>query len=119
MASSPADAATPSARAFALQELIACWNQGYEALARGEVDRAQALLDVAEEHLAAAGDGLTDDATEAALRCEAISSQGRLAHAIRAGLDGIGEELGRTRRGGKALRGYGSATTAATVVRDV
>ena len=31
----PADAAMPSATAFALQELIACWDQGYEALADG------------------------------------------------------------------------------------
>jgi hypothetical protein len=119
MASSPADAATPSARAFALQELIACWDQGYEALVRGEVDRAQALLDVAEDHVATAGDGHGDNAHEAALRTSAASSRGRLEHAIRAGLDGVQQELGRTRRGGRALRGYGSTTPDATVVRDV
>jgi hypothetical protein len=118
MASSPADAATPSPRAFALQELIACWNQGYEALLRGDVDAARSLLDLADDHIAAAGDGHGDSAAEAALRISAASSRGRLEHAMKAGLAGLQQELTRARQGGKALRGYGSSVAEPNVVRD-
>jgi hypothetical protein len=111
MASSPADAegaATP--RGFALQELVACWNQGYEALTRGDLDTVEALLDVAQDHLSTAGDGNADSPAEQALRSEAMSARGRLEHGMRAGLDGLRDELSRARRGAKALRGYGNAT---------
>ncbi|MBL8752612.1 MAG: hypothetical protein JNK15_04870 [Planctomycetes bacterium] len=118
MASSPAEATTPSARAFALQELIACWNQGYEALLRGDLDGARSLLDIADDHVAAAGDGRSDTAAEAALRIAAASARGRLEHAMKAGLDGLQQELARARHGGKALRGYGHSVVGPEVVRD-
>lgn len=113
MASSRSDAGRPDAAAvtttaFALQEMIACWNQAYEALARGDLDRVAALLDVAEDHVAAAGDGHLDSTAEALLRQEATTAHGRLQHGMRAGLAGLQDELARARVGGKALRGYGN-----------
>lgn len=109
MASSPADpTATP--KAFALRELTACWNQAYEAITHGDLDRVAGLLDVADEHLAAAGDGSGDDRAEAALRNEALTAKGRLEHGINAGLQGMREEMARARVGGRALRGYAQAT---------
>ncbi len=107
MASSPRDA-TAAPVAFALQELIACWDQGYEALTRGDLDRVQALLDVADDHVARAGDGRSDSPAEAKLRNDAASARGRLEHGMKAGLVGLQDELARTRRGAKALRGYGN-----------
>jgi hypothetical protein len=117
MASSPAE----SERAFALQELIACWNQGYEALARGELEHVQALLDVADDHVIAAGDGSGDSAAVAELRALAQSARGRLEHGMKAGLQGLQDELARARVGGKALRGYGNASRGIDerVARDV
>lgn len=109
MASSPADpTATP--KAFALRELAACWNQAYEAMAQGDLDRVSGLLDVADEHLAPAGDGRGDDAAEAALRNEALMAKARLEHGMTAGLQGMREEMARARVGGRALRGYAQAT---------
>jgi hypothetical protein len=109
MASSPAER-TASPVAFALQELIACWDQGYEALVRGDLDRVQALLDIADGHATQCGDGSTDGDAEAQLRQEARSARGRLEHGMKAGLAGIDEELARVRRGGKVLRGYANAS---------
>ena len=62
MGSSPTDptTASPSPVAFALQELIACWDQGYEALAQGDLDRVAALLEVADDHLAGTVNGAPD-----------------------------------------------------------
>ena len=40
---------TASPVAFALQELTACWNQGYEALVRGDLERVQSLLELADD----------------------------------------------------------------------
>lgn len=110
MASSPSEPGTPAA--FALQELAACWNQACEALTRGDLDRAGALLDVAGEHLAAAGDGGADSPDEAALRRQAHGAFGRLQHGMKAGLDGLQTEIVRARQGAKALRGYGVAAGA-------
>ncbi|MBM3974350.1 MAG: hypothetical protein FJ301_09660 [Planctomycetes bacterium] len=109
MASSPAEnAATP--KAFALQELTACWNQAYEALVRGDLDRVTALLDIIDDHVATAGDSRTDTANEQQLRATAMGANGRLEHAMRAGLQGMRDEMERARVGGKALRGYAQAT---------
>lgn len=109
MASSPAEprpaASTPAG--CALQELIACWDQAYEALARGDLERVEALLEVASEHVVAAGDGTQDGESEARLRAEARSAHGRLAAGMRSGLVGLQDEITRTRRGAKAMRGYG------------
>ena len=111
--------APPTPRAFALQELTACWNQGYEALVRGDVERVGALLDIAQDHVAATGDASDDSTVEAALRRDATASHLRLQHAIKAGLTGLQDELARTRVGGKALRGYGSpARVGNHVARD-
>lgn len=103
----PVDAAEPSPVAFALQELTACWSQAYEAMTRGDLIAVAHLLDEAQLQLATAGDGRDDTANEAHLRSQAASAHGRLQHAMKAGLDGLREELARVRRGAKALRGYG------------
>ena len=115
MASSPADradrsVATPSPRAFALQEAIACWDQGYEALARGDLDGVSDLLDIAEAHVANVRDAAADTPAETLLRDAARSSWGRLEHGMKAGLTALGDELAQARRGAKALRGYGDPT---------
>jgi len=113
MASSPADRdpiATPSPRAFALQEATACWDQGYEALTRGDLDGVADLLAIADSHLATVGDAATDSADEARLRNLARSSRGRLEHGMKAGLDALTNELARARTGAKALRGYGDSS---------
>lgn len=109
MASSPADSgvmATPSPVAFSLRELITCWDQGYEALVQGDLDRLAALLDVADDHLAGAVNVEPDTEAEAKLRVEAMSAKGRLEHGMRSGLVGLQEELARTRQGAKVLKGY-------------
>ena len=106
--SSPADRhTTASPVAFALQELIACWDQAYAALVQGDLDQVAALLDVADERLAAAGSGRTDSPDEAHLRATALGSRGRLEHGMSSGLAGLAEELARVRHGQKTLRGYG------------
>ncbi|MBL8751064.1 MAG: hypothetical protein JNK78_18035 [Planctomycetes bacterium] len=111
MASSRAEALRTTASAtFALQEVIACWNQGYEALAQGDIERVTALLEIAEDHLANAGAGEADTPEQANLRDQARAARGRLEHGVKAGLDAIRAELGQTRRGAKALRGYGDAS---------
>lgn len=104
MASSPTEPTD-----FALREIAACWNQAYEALARGDVDRASALMAIAGDHVGAAGDGRDDAPATASLRREALAAFGRLRHGLEAGLAGVGEELAKSRQGAKALRGYGSA----------
>ena len=110
MASSPAEPTTLSPRAFALQELAACWSQGFEARARGNVEHVAQLLSVADEHLLGAGDGANDSTVEAQLRREAATAHGRLQGGLQAGLATLQQELSRARTGGKALRGYGQAS---------
>ncbi|MCB9877705.1 MAG: hypothetical protein H6835_08910 [Planctomycetes bacterium] len=105
MASSPPEA--DSDAAFALRELAACWNQAFEAIGQGDLDRVENLLELADEQLVAAGDGTVDTPAEAALRGEATLAFARLQHAMKAGMDGIRDELARARKGQKALRGYG------------
>ena len=123
--SSPAEpngaVATASPVAFALQELIACWDQGYAALANGDLEQLAELMALADEHLAAAGDGSKDGPHEARLRNDAQSSRGRLEHGMRSGLDGLAAELTRVRQGAKVLRGYGNASVGlgANVARTV
>ena len=109
MASSPADP-TANPKAFALRELAACWNQAYEAMAQGDLDRVSSLLDITADHLTVAGNGEGDDADEAQLRNDALTAKGRLEHGMHAGLQGMREELARARVGGRALRGYSQAT---------
>lgn len=120
MASSPAEPTTLSARAFALQELAVCWHQGYEALARGNLEHVDRLLTLAGEHLLVAGDGADDSDVEARLRREASAVHDRLQQGIQAGLAAVQEELSRARAGSKALRGYGRTSTSVgdQVVKD-
>ena len=91
---------------FALGELITCWDQAYEALTQGDLDRVGALLEVADEHLQKLG---AVDAAPAELLLEATSARGRLEHGMRSGLAALQEEMARARKGEKALRGYGIA----------
>ena len=95
---------------FALQELIACWDQSYEALARGDVDRVRALLEVADDHVVNAGNGAGDSPAAAQLRLAAATSRGRLEYGMRAGMSGVQDELAKHRVGSKVLRGYGNTT---------
>ena len=106
MASSPArpDAASPAA--FALQEVTACWDQGYEALVRGDLERVAALMDIADDWLRQVGDPTADDAQLAKLRSDAVAARGRLEHGMRGGLDGLRDELARVRQGARTLQGY-------------
>jgi hypothetical protein len=112
---------TPSPVAFALQELIACWDQGYEALARGDLDRVTSLLDIADDHLANIGRPADDTPELAHLRNAAVSAKGRLEHGMRGGLAGLQEEMARTRQGAKVLKGYGQAraTLGTTIHRSI
>ena len=107
--------------AFALQELNACWSQAYADMTSGQLDSVAGLLDQAEQHLAAAGDGRCDSPIEAKLRRQAASSHALLQHAMQVGLDGIRDELGKHRRGKRALRGYDRTESDAgsRVLRDV
>lgn len=120
MASSRAETA-PTPKAFALQELIVCWNQGYEALARGDLDQLAGLMEVAQEHVAAAGGAGSDTPAEAQLRIDAASAHGRLQQGMKAGLTGLQDELARSRIGAKALRGYGNPAlrVGTGIVRDL
>ena len=110
MASSPASpgqgSAADSPVAFALQEVTACWDQGYEALARGDLERVAVLMDIADDHLLRAGEVATDGPAEAKLRTEAVAARGRLEHGMRGGLDGLRDELARVRQGVRTLQGY-------------
>lgn len=96
--------------ALALQEVTACWDQGYEALVRGDLERVAALMDIAEDNLGKVGNSTGDSASEAELRNDALSARGRLEYSMRAGMEGIGQELACARRGSKALRGYAGAS---------
>ena len=109
MASSPADShpAPAGPVAFALQELITCWNQAYEALLAGDLDRVHGLLEVADDHTAALAAHAGDDpASNAPLRQQADAARGRLEHGMRAGLQGLREEMVRARQGARVLQGY-------------
>ncbi len=112
MASSRTEARSPVA--FALQEVTTCWDQAYEALARGDIGRAEALVDIAGEHLVVAGNGTNDTPAEATLRQQAQGAFGRLQHGMKAGLEGLQAEMVRVRQGAKVLRGYGHAAGAVT-----
>lgn len=112
MASSPADSGggATANTAFLLQELIACWDQAYEALCRGELDPIAALLDHTDDLLARLPDHRGDGPAETALRERAAAARGRLEHGMQAGLDGLRDELARARQGAKTLGGYRAAT---------
>lgn len=103
MASSPTE---PSAVAFALQELTACWDQAYEAMAQGDLDRVQALLDVADRQLHELPGSAFDSSEEARQRRLAMAARGRLEHGMRSGLEALAAEIGQTRQGARALAGY-------------
>ncbi|MBP8300225.1 MAG: hypothetical protein KA020_07690 [Planctomycetes bacterium] len=107
MASSPA---SPEAAAYRLGELTACWDQAYEALTQGDLERVTSLLDIAEEHLAGLPHASNDDPTMASQRQQAMAARGRLEHAMRVGLEGLGHELSRVRQGSKMLQGYRDPT---------
>jgi len=100
-----------STTGFLLQELAACWDQAYEALGQGDLDRVGALVEIADQHLRQlrAGDDLP-----AALLQEATAARGRLEHGMRSGLEALQAEMSRARKGEKALRGYGKAQRGVT-----
>lgn len=103
-------ATSAAAVEFALQELIACWDQGYEALARGDLERVHALLEIADDHVVTASSDVADSPAAAQLRMAAATSRGRLEHGMRKGKQSVQDELAQTRVGAKALRGYGNPT---------
>lgn len=114
------DPAVATDVAFALQELNACWSQAYDAMTRGELKAVAGLLTAADAYLDAAGEGLDDNPAEQALRRHAASTFGLLQHALEVGITGVRDELGRHRRGRKALRGYDRSDreTGGRVTRD-
>jgi len=90
--------------------MTTCWDQGYEALARGDLAQVTALLQIANEHLSRIdGETLADEAF-ASLRREADAARGRLEHGMKSGLDGLRGELRQARKGAKALSGYRDST---------
>ncbi len=91
---------------FLLQELVACWDQAYEALSQADLDRAGALVDIADRHLQQLRG---EDELPADLLQEASAARGRLEHGMRSGLAALQQEISRARKGEKALRGYGKA----------
>jgi hypothetical protein len=108
MASSPSEPATPTA--FALQELTACWDQGCEALARGDLEKVAALMAIADGHLGGLPPARADSPAEQRLRHAAMAARGRLEHGMQAGLAGVRDELGKVRHGARALSGYRDPT---------
>lgn len=102
-------AATESSIGFALQELIACWSQAHEAMTRGDLTSVTLLLNQADEQLRMAGNGEDDTPEEATQRRRAATAFGLLQNAMETGLAGLRREIGQTRRGKKALRGYSNA----------
>ncbi len=104
-----AAAAVDSPVAFALQEVTACWDQAYEALVRGDLERVGALMDIAGEHLAKVGSPADDGPEEARCRNEAVAARGRLEHGMHTGLGGLQDELARVRKGARTLQGYKDA----------
>tara|TARA_R110002072_G_scaffold174303_4_gene329479 strand:+ start:93032 stop:93421 length:390 start_codon:yes stop_codon:yes gene_type:complete len=99
-------AATDSSVGFALQELIACWTQAHEAMARGDLQSVTTLLDQADAQMAAAGNGNNDTPGEATLRKRAVTSYGLLQHAMKSGLNALNKEIKHANHGKRALRGY-------------
>jgi hypothetical protein len=99
-------AGTPADIAFVLQELTACWDQSYEALARADLDRVAALMARADEHVARLADARITGDELRRLHRQALAARGRLEHGMKAGLDGVRQELRRTRDGTRALSGY-------------
>ena len=91
---------------FALQELTACWDQGYEALARGDLDRVASLMTLADDHLRALPPASDDSPVESKLRLAATAARGRLEHGMRSGLSAVREELIKVHQGVRALGGY-------------
>ena len=102
----------PSPVEFALQELTAIWNQGYEALAQGNLDHLAGLIDLADEYTSAAGDGRNDSESERCQRDLALEAKGRLEHGMRTGMQVLQDELARSRIGARVLRGYADPTLA-------
>jgi len=102
--SRPADAAPDLA--FALQEVTTCWDQGYEALTRGDLERVEALLAIADEHAAKFERADLGSRELAELHRKAQAARGRLEHAMKSGLTGLRAELRKVREGSRALSGY-------------
>lgn len=78
-------------------------------MTRGDLKSVSLLLSQAEEHLLSAGDGSNDTPDETDQRRRSVVAFGLLEHAMEAGLTGLRQEIGQTRRGAKALRGYSHA----------
>lgn len=100
MPSRPSDA--PTGSTDALRQVTQLYDQAYEALARGDLDRVTALLLQSETMLQEAQQATIDPVTHA----RAIEAHGRL-HAAMQRLHGeMGGELAQVRQGQRALRGY-------------
>ncbi len=100
----PVDA--PPDLAFVLQELATCWDQGYEALVRGDLERVEALLGIADDFTAKLAQADLGSRKLSELHRKAQAARGRLEHAMKSGLTGLREELRKTREGTRALSGY-------------
>lgn len=85
-----------------LPQLTRAYDQAYEALAQGDVDRVQALVQRTGDLLAQlAGKSIAADQ-----RAEAAAAHGRLQGAMQKVKDATLEELAQVRHGQKVLHGY-------------
>jgi hypothetical protein len=91
---------------LALCALRQRYDQAYEALVRDDLDRVGLLLQETEAMLATLTAPIEGDA--AVLHRQATDSQGRLMAALDGSMTAVQEELGRVRRGKRALQGYGA-----------
>lgn len=78
-------------------------------MTRGDLNSVTLLLNQADEHLRVAGNGDGDTPEESTQRRRTATAYGLLENAMETGLAGLRREIGQTRRGKKALRGYSNA----------
>ncbi|HLQ37302.1 MAG TPA: hypothetical protein VK348_05860 [Planctomycetota bacterium] len=102
MASSPAE---PQAERT-LRALQTVYDHAYEALARGDVERAQSVLQQAELLLGALPAAATDSPKAQQLRAQARDRHGAVLAATRTAMAQVQKDLGQVRRGQRGLRGY-------------
>jgi hypothetical protein len=89
-----------------LRGLCQRYDQAYEALVRDDLERVALLLQETEAMLATLTAPIEGDA--ALLHRQASDSQGRLMAALDGSMAAVQSELGRVRRGKRALQGYGA-----------
>lgn len=92
----------PSTGTDLLGQLTRAYDQAYEALAQGDVERVQSLLLHTDQLL----NGFDAAAVAEPLRREALTALGRLQGAMQKVKDATREELAQVRHGARVLHGY-------------